>query len=69
MPATRRRTSTKLLPLFPEELADIAARAEACGLKPTPFITGVNCAAAGDQRQVSGGPNQLFPGPTAPPRP
>jgi len=38
MPATRRRTSTKLLRLFPEELADIAARAEACGLKPARFI-------------------------------
>ena len=38
MPATRRRTSTKLLRLFPEELADIAARAEACGLRPARFI-------------------------------
>jgi hypothetical protein len=38
MPATHRRTSTKLLRLFPEELADIAARAEACGLKPARFI-------------------------------
>ena len=38
MPATRRRTSTKLLRLFPEELADIAARAEAYGLKPARFI-------------------------------
>ena len=38
MPATRRRTSTKLLRLFPEELADIAARAEACGVKPARFM-------------------------------
>jgi hypothetical protein len=47
MPATRRRTATKLLRLHPEELADITARAEACGLKPERFIIGVNCAAAG----------------------
>jgi hypothetical protein len=38
MPATRRRTATKLLRLHPEELADITARAEACGLKPARFI-------------------------------
>jgi len=38
MPATRRRTRTKLLRLFPEELADISARAEACGLRPARFI-------------------------------
>ena len=38
MPATRCRTTTKLLRLFPEELADIAARAEACGVKPARFI-------------------------------
>ena len=38
MPATRRRTATKLLRLHPEELADITARAGACGLKPARFI-------------------------------
>lgn len=38
MPATRRRTATKLLRLHPEELAHITARAEACGLKPARFI-------------------------------
>ena len=35
---TRCRTTTKLLRLFPEELAHITARAEACGLKPARFI-------------------------------
>ena len=38
MSATRRRTTTKLLRLHPEELAHITARAEACGLKPARFI-------------------------------
>ena len=38
MPATRCRTTTKLLRLFPEELAHITARAEACGVKPARFI-------------------------------
>jgi len=38
MPATGRRTTTKLLRLHPEELADITARAQACGLKPARFI-------------------------------
>ena len=38
MPATRRRTTTKLLRLHPEELAHITARAEACGLNPARFI-------------------------------
>lgn len=38
MPAARRRTSTKLFRLLAEEFADIAARAEACGLKPAGFI-------------------------------
>ena len=38
MSATRRRTTTKLLRLHPEELARIAARAEACGLRPARFI-------------------------------
>lgn len=38
MPATRRRTTTKLLRLHPEELADITARAQAYGLKPARFI-------------------------------
>lgn len=38
MPAIRRRTTTKLLRLHPEELADITARAELCGLKPARFI-------------------------------
>jgi len=38
MPTTRCRTTTKLLRLFPEELAHITARAEACGLKPARFI-------------------------------
>jgi hypothetical protein len=47
MPATHRRTATKLLRLHPEELADITARAEPGGLKPARFIIGVNCAAAG----------------------
>ena len=31
MPATRCRTATKLLRLYPEELAHITARTEACG--------------------------------------
>lgn len=38
MPAIRRRATTKLLRLYPEELADITARAELCGLKPARFI-------------------------------
>ena len=38
MPATRCRTTTKLLRLFPEELAHITERAQACGLKPARFI-------------------------------
>jgi hypothetical protein len=38
MPATCRRTATKLLRLHPDELARITARAEACGLKPARFI-------------------------------
>jgi hypothetical protein len=38
MPAIRRRTTTKLLRLYPEELADITARAKRCGLKPARFI-------------------------------
>jgi hypothetical protein len=38
MPATRRRTATKLLRLHPEELADITARAQAYGLTPARFI-------------------------------
>jgi mobilization protein NikA len=38
MPLTPRRTTTKLLRLHPEELADITARAEARGLKPARFI-------------------------------
>lgn len=38
MPTTRRRTTTKLLRLHPEELARITARAEACGLKAARFI-------------------------------
>ena len=38
MPATRRRTATKLLRLHPEELADITARAHAYGLTPARFI-------------------------------
>ena len=38
MPATRRRTATKLLRLHPEELADITARAQAYGLRPARFI-------------------------------
>ncbi len=38
MPATRCRTTTKLLRLYPEELAHITARAEACGLRPARFI-------------------------------
>jgi mobilization protein NikA len=37
MPASR-RTATKLLRLHPDELADITARAQACGLKPARFI-------------------------------
>ncbi len=38
MPATRRRTATKLLRLHPEELADITARAQDHGLTPARFI-------------------------------
>ena len=38
MPATRRRTATKLLRLHPEELADITARAQDYGLTPARFI-------------------------------
>jgi hypothetical protein len=38
MPAAPRRTTTKLLRLYPEELAHITERAEACGLKPARFI-------------------------------
>ena len=38
MPATRRRTVTKLLRLHPEELADITARAQAYGVKAARFI-------------------------------
>src|SRR3989442_122340 len=38
MPASRRRTATKLLRLHPDELARITARAEACGLNPARFI-------------------------------
>ena len=38
MPASRRRTATKLLRLHPEELARITARAEACGVNPARFI-------------------------------
>src|SRR5213594_3586082 len=38
MSATRRRTTTKLLRLHPEELARIAARAQACGQTPARFI-------------------------------
>ena len=34
----RRRTTTKLLRLHPEELARIAARAQACGQTPARFI-------------------------------
>jgi len=38
MPASRRRTATKLLRLHPDELARITARAEACGLNTARFI-------------------------------
>jgi mobilization protein NikA len=38
MPTTRSRTTTKLLRLFPEELAHITARAQAYGLTPARFI-------------------------------
>ena len=38
MPASRRRTATKLLRLSPEELAHITARAQAYGLTPARFI-------------------------------
>ena len=38
MPATRRRTATKLLRLHAEELAHIRARAQAYGLTPARFI-------------------------------
>src|SRR5205823_15125849 len=38
MPASRRRTATKLLRLHPDELARITARAEACGVNPARFI-------------------------------
>src|SRR3989442_15691964 len=38
MPATRRRTATKLLRLPPKELADITARAQDYGLTPARFI-------------------------------
>ncbi len=38
MPASRRRTATKLLRLYPEELAHITARAQAYGLTPARFI-------------------------------
>jgi hypothetical protein len=38
MPASRRRTATKLLRLHPDELARITARAHACGLNPARFI-------------------------------
>ncbi len=38
MPATRRRTATKLLRLHPDELADITARAQDYGLTPARFI-------------------------------
>jgi len=38
MPTTRRRTTTKLLRLHPEELAQITARAATCGLQPARFI-------------------------------
>ena len=48
MPASRCRTATKLLRLYPEELAHITARAQAYGLTPARFILiGVKCAAAG----------------------